>query len=130
MPVPSTISRWCEKDPIFAQRFARAREDGFDRIAEETLLIADTPVVGDITTVETDGEGDVVRRTVKTDDMINHRKLQVETRLKLLAKWDPKRYGERVFAEGIPSLDEAKRLLGDLKKIKESNEGADPGATG
>ena len=28
--------------------------------------------------------------------MLGHRKLQIETRLKLLAKWDPKRYGDKV----------------------------------
>jgi hypothetical protein len=32
-------------------------------------------------------------------DMLGHRKLQIETRLKLLAKWDPKRYGERMATE-------------------------------
>jgi hypothetical protein len=36
---------------------------------------------------------------VKRSDMLGHRKLQVETRLKLLAKWDPKRYGDMVRQE-------------------------------
>ena len=31
--------------------------------------------------------------------MLGHRKLQVETRLKLLAKWDPKRYGDLMRQE-------------------------------
>ena len=30
------------------------------------------------------------------EDMLGHRKLQIETRLKLLAKWDPKRYGKKL----------------------------------
>jgi hypothetical protein len=32
--------------------------------------------------------------------MLGHRKLQIETRLKLLAKWDPKRYGDKLSLSG------------------------------
>jgi hypothetical protein len=28
--------------------------------------------------------------------MLGHRRLQIETRLKLLSKWDPKRYGDKI----------------------------------
>jgi hypothetical protein len=38
--------------------------------------------------------------TVTEDDMLGHRKLQIETRLKLLAVWDPKRYGNKVQLGG------------------------------
>ena len=31
--------------------------------------------------------------------MLGHRKLQIETRLKLLAKWSPKKYGEKIQQE-------------------------------
>jgi hypothetical protein len=34
------------------------------------------------------------------EDMLGHRKLQIETRLKLLAKWNPKKYGDRVQLSG------------------------------
>jgi hypothetical protein len=34
------------------------------------------------------------------EDMLGHRKLQIETRLKLLAVWDPKRYGNKVQLGG------------------------------
>ena len=37
---------------------------------------------------------------VRRGDMLGHRKLQIETRLKLLAKWDPKRYGGRTVLAG------------------------------
>lgn len=72
----SSVYAWRDKDELFAKRFARARDMGFDAIAEEALSIADTP---------TDLEDDV-----------QHRKLQIDTRLKLLAKWSPRRYGDAV----------------------------------
>jgi hypothetical protein len=62
---------------------------GFDAIAEETVAIADTPPAY----AKTEGG-----MRIDTGD-VAHRKLQIETRLKLLAKWDPKRYGERQHVE-------------------------------
>jgi hypothetical protein len=34
--------------------------------------------------------------------MLGHRKLQIETRLKLLAKFNPKKYGDRQILAGDP----------------------------
>jgi hypothetical protein len=90
MPAPRTVREWAENDEQLSAAIARARELGFDAIAEEALRIADTPVEGKRIKRSEDGMEEVV------EDMLGHRKLQVETRLKLLAKWDPKRYGELV----------------------------------
>lgn len=89
MPSTSVVYDWMNSDPELFQQIARAREIGFDRIALEALRIADTPVIGEEITDSEDG------RQIKRADMLGHRKLQVETRLKLLAKWDPKRYGDK-----------------------------------
>ena len=89
MPAWRTVYDWIEKDKDFAARIARARSLGFDAIAEEALEISDTPVEGE----ETEDDGEKVK--VKRGDMLGHRKLQVETRLKLLAKWSPEKYGEK-----------------------------------
>lgn len=113
MPGWVTVYRWMEADEGFAKRIAQARKLGFDAIAEEALEIANTPVEG----VETEDDG--VRQRVKRGDMLGHRKLQVETRLKLLAKWSPAKYGDRASleltgAEGGPvqvtEADRATRL--------------------
>lgn len=93
MPHPSTVRAWQDADNAFALVIARAREDGFDAIALECLAIANTPLEG----VETTRRGRQVE--TKRSDMLGHRKLQIETRLKLLAKWDPKRYGEQTKVE-------------------------------
>jgi hypothetical protein len=97
MPGLRTVYDWMAKDEALSARFARAREAGFDMIAQEALRIADTPLEG----VETE-ESEAGKKT-KRGDMLGHRKLQIETRLKLLAKWDPKRYGDRVELAGDAS---------------------------
>jgi len=104
MPERTTVYLWMKKYPDFAQRVARAREAGYDAIAEEALRIADTPVVGEETT--DDGE----KVTVKKADAIQHRKLQVWTRLELLKKWDPKRYGDRSQVDMTVTNPLAERL--------------------
>jgi hypothetical protein len=91
MPDPSTVWDWQQGDSERArdvsQRIARARDEGFDAMAREALAIAD------------DGTRDYVlgENGVLVDhDHIQRSKLRVDTRLKLLSKWDPKRYGEKV----------------------------------
>ncbi len=92
MPNWRTVYDWLDAHPEFSARFARARDLGFDAIAEEALEIADTPLKG--VRREKDKFG------VKTieEDMLGHRKLQIETRLKLLAKWSRK-YGDKLTQE-------------------------------
>ena len=94
MPAWTAVYAWSAKDSILSERIARAREMGFDAIAEEALIIADNPKYGLKETIGKDGA------TVTKEDMLGHRKLQIETRLKLLAKWDPKKYGDRLQLAG------------------------------
>ncbi|WP_334157907.1 hypothetical protein [Oryzomicrobium sp.] len=93
MPAWRTVYHWIEARPEFAERMERARRAGFDAIAEEALEIANTPEVGE----ETEDDGEKLK--VKRGDMLGHRKLQVETRLKLLAKWHPTKYGDKTSME-------------------------------
>ena len=105
MPATRTIYLWTETHESFAADFARARTRGFDALAAEALRIANTPVEG----VEyvTKADGGVEERR---GDMLGHRKLQIETRLKLLAKWDPKRYGEKLALEVDDVTDRAEQM--------------------
>jgi hypothetical protein len=97
MPAARTVYDWREADlDGFSAAFARARAIGFDAIADQCLAIADTQEEGEIITKDNTGT------TVKREDMLGHRKLRVDTRLKLLAKWDPKRYGEQLRLQGDP----------------------------
>jgi hypothetical protein len=80
MPCDDTVRNWAAKDGAFARGIARARETGFDVIAQRARLTLRGKV-------EEDGgesTGDVQRDKAIAD-----------FDLKLLAKWDPKRYGDR-----------------------------------
>lgn len=96
MPATSTVSDWKKARPEFAEDFRAAREEGFDALACECLEIAD----------------DTSRDTIETEggprpdnEWIARSKLRIDTRLKLLSKWDPKRYGERVEVDHGGEVD-------------------------
>lgn len=89
-PDRSTVCRWTEKDPEFAQRFARARDEGCDVMAEELLhLAASKPG----TFVDAAGNERIDPGAVQW-----HR-LRVDTVQKMLACWQPKKYGTKVGVE-------------------------------
>jgi benzoyl-CoA reductase/2-hydroxyglutaryl-CoA dehydratase subunit BcrC/BadD/HgdB len=77
--------------PATAERIARARAEGFDAIADGCLEIADDARNDWMEKVSKEGDADGVAFNA---EHVQRSKLRIETRLKLLAKWDPKRYGE------------------------------------
>jgi hypothetical protein len=94
----TVVYDWRAKDPAFDLRIAQAREDGHDVIADECKELADTKPADQVE--------------------VAWRRLQVETRLKLLAKWNPKKYGDKVGVDhaggvnltvitGVPSADKS-----------------------
>lgn len=91
MPAVRTVSGWKAEHEEFKAAFARAREEGYDFIAADCLKIADDGA--NDTYVDEEGR----KRTEQ--DVIARSKLRIETRLKLLAKWDPSRYGDKVTNE-------------------------------
>ena len=96
MPERRTVYDWLERDPDLSAQFAHAREAGCDAIAEGLLEISDTLHFG-----ETQVMGDK-NSTTTVADMLGHRKLRIETRLKLLACWNPAKYGTKVQLGGDP----------------------------
>lgn len=93
MPAVRTVSDWKLVDANFSADFVRAREDGFDALAAECLEIAD----------ETSGDTIMTEGGERANsEWISRSKLRVETRIRLLAKWDPKRYGEKMTVAGDP----------------------------
>jgi hypothetical protein len=89
MDIPvRTVNDWRLLDPEIRAQFDEARDLGYDAIAHDCMSIAD------------DGSRDYKiaadGREVPDYDHIQRSKLRIETRLKLLARWDPRRYGERV----------------------------------
>ena len=100
MPSWRTVYDWVVAHPDFATRLARARELGYDSLAEEALEISNTPHLGQKKVFSSGAGEDEDSMTVTEDDMLGHRKLQIETRLKLLACWNPKKYGNKVALGG------------------------------
>ena len=94
MPAWQKIYEWMAKDEKLSGAIAHARDLGYDAMAEECLIIADTPKFGQTQVMTDKGSSTTV------EDMLGHRKLQIETRLKLLAKFNPKKYGDKVVVAG------------------------------
>ena len=100
MPHWTQVYEWLAKDESLSLRVARAREAGYDALAEEALDIANTPRLGQKKVFSSGAGEDEDSMTVTEEDMLGHRKLQIETRLKLLACWNPKLYGIKVALGG------------------------------
>lgn len=75
MPNWRTVYDWIEADEQLAAQVARARELGFDAIAEDVFDIADG--------------------TRASSEHVQLSKMRIDTRLKLLACWSPKKYGNK-----------------------------------
>lgn len=92
MPGWRTIYDWQDADKAFSARIAHARELGEEAIAQECLDIAD------------DAQNDWMEKHgrdgnefyVINGEHVQRSKLRIETRLKLLAKWNPRKWGEKV----------------------------------
>ena len=77
MPAASSVVEWQERNAEFAERYARARREGLDAIADETMEIADS-----------------------LDEDPNSRRVRVDARKWLLSKLRPDKYGDRVTLAG------------------------------
>lgn len=79
-PCKTAWFEWINGDPIIADRYARARENGADTLAEETVAIADE--------VKDAGQFDSAR--------VNAARLRVDARKWVASKLKPKTYADRL----------------------------------
>lgn len=90
MPAYRTVKDWQDSRPDVSAAIACAREAGEERIAADCLEIADEATYENI-----EVEGAVLG--VKFDSVaVARNRLRVDTRLKLLAKFNPKKWGDRM----------------------------------
>lgn len=108
MPDERTVRGWAlNVDSPFFPQYARSREIGYHGMFDEIKEIADTPQEG--VTVKDGPNGTETR----TGDMIEHRRLRVDSRKWMLAKALPKIYGDKIELEHsasdelLAALDEA-----------------------
>jgi hypothetical protein len=73
-----------------AAQFARAKSLGFDAIADDCVEIADDA---------TNDYMETKHGPVFDGEHVQRSRLRIDTRLKLLAQWDPKRYGPRTQSD-------------------------------
>lgn len=102
----TALYRYIENSPDSLKgSLARAKELGFDTIADDMLAIADNAP-----------ERDIFGKIDAGD--VAHRKLQIWTRQQLLSKWAPKKYGDKQQVEhsgGLSLLDAHAQGLLDNK---------------
>jgi len=93
-PDPKTFYRWMLDHEELRQLYARAKDAQLQVLADEIQQIADEPQPGEVITIKGD------EREVKIADMLEHRKLRIESRKWLLAKLAPKKYGDKLQHTG------------------------------
>ncbi len=83
----STFNTWMIDDAVLAERYTRAREVLIEKMANDLMEIADTPV-GSTESGATDSGA------------VQKQRLQVDTRKWLLSKLAPKKYGDKLELSG------------------------------
>lgn len=92
LPGQSTIYEWLIRFPLFAEQYARAREEQADTNADEIIAIAD-----EMPPEFKDDKG----RTYLDQTYILWQKNRIEARKWTAMKLKPKKYGDRVALEGV-----------------------------
>lgn len=90
MPSSRTFFKWLDNDDKKVKQYARACDERADRIFEEMLDIADNTEMGIVTKDSEKGT------EVTTADMIQHRRLKVDTRKWMLSKLNPKKFSDKL----------------------------------
>lgn len=107
MPSYSTVWNWEKDDPDFLNASMRAREHGTNFIADDCIRIADDP---DIEPAD--------------------KRVRIDTRLRLIGKWNVKRYGDAMLhkhadADGekikLDEVGRAARLAALASEINAAN---------
>lgn len=85
-----TFFKWMINSEKLREIYKYARECRADVLFEEIVTIADTPIEG--TKIKETPKGTVI----ETGDMTDHRRLQIDARKWVVAKMQPKKYGDRL----------------------------------
>jgi len=81
MPCYMSVLRWQRKFPEFSDLVARAKIDGTHALADECIEIADD------------------KRADPAD-----RRVRIDTRLRLIGKWNSRVYGDKMAVGGAPDM--------------------------
>lgn len=92
MPAYRTVHHWLARFPSFGPMYAHAREVQAHHFADENIIIAKTPQMGEVITKKGDGTVEIRR-----GDMLGHRQLNIDTR-----KWYASKLNRRVYGNQAP----------------------------
>ncbi len=90
MPTRTTVYKWLETNPTFADMYVRAREERTDLMADEIIDIAD--------------------QTFEDAAAVMKARLRVDTRKWLMAKMSPRKYGDKIQQEITGDVDVSLRV--------------------
>ena len=99
-PTARTVYTWLTQDDDFLQRYARAKEQQLQVLADQMVELSDQDRICEKVTIKADGSREVVIL-----DQVERTKLQIETRKWLLAKLNPKKYGDKQQVEHSGELN-------------------------
>lgn len=113
----STVWNWVRRGRENMERFARARAEGADAIAEDAFQAASQPMYLEDKYESYDGNGNLIRRDIKTSDASYARKLAFSGRMELLKRWAPEKYGDKPEVKTTDSM--AEKLLAARRRLRE-----------
>lgn len=117
---------WLEKDVKKQERFARACQIGDEMLFEETIEIARKPI---IETIQSDGSiGDTVTTNTTTKDNVQRSKLIIETIDKVLARRNPRKYGNKLDVTSDNQAISIPAIVGMVIKNEITPDDSDPAA--
>lgn len=95
LPCLSTVFKWLDLVPAFADQYARAREQQAETLAAEIVAIADEV---EVRTIGGGEDGEEIRLALDPTAVARNR-LRVDARKWVASKLKPKVYGDRVTTE-------------------------------
>ena len=111
-----TVYDWLKADPDVQEAVRLARDLGYDYIARECIEIADDTSNDMIF----DGDGN----PHPNGAAVLRAKVRIETRLKLLSKWDPRRYGEAKTVKVEGEVTQTTRHVVDVRQLDDAGRAA------
>ena len=113
MPKRTTVLKWRDKNPQFADRYARARRDQMETWSDEIIEISDNGTTDYITKVGRNG----VEHEAVDQEHIQRSRLRVDTRKFLMAKIAPHLFGDRLAVEHTGGMI-VKHELSDRERMR------------
>lgn len=93
MPNKATVFRWLAANPVFATKYAHAREAQADALFDEMLDIADD---GRNDWIEKRNQDGAVSGWQENGEALRRSDIRIKTRQWMISKMLPKKYGEKL----------------------------------